>query len=556
MNNENRVADGEAALQAGRWDEARTLFESVLPHQESASVLLGLAEAWWWLGEPKRSVELHERGYVCSRREHDVDRAVWSALWLALTYGADFGNPAAFNGWLNRAERILRDAREPGLEGWVRYVKSHRQSDPTRCCEELEEVLATARAVEDFDLELAALARRGEILVSMSRVDEGMASIDEAMAGTFGGERNRFLTVVFTACSMIAACEIAADVERATHWCRIADRFIQQFGCPFLRARCRTGYGGLLISTGRWDEAENALEAAIGVARSTFPPLHVDALARLADLRLNQGRREEAAQLLDGIADEAACLVPVVRLHLACGEYDLAAARLTRQLETMDVRSLRRAPLLELLVEACLAGNSRDAALGAAERLDALARASGQQVVRACAARARARLSTGTEVATCLERALSALCAVNLPFDKARTRLRLAEVLRDDQPALAAVEARQALDAFEQLGAGGEADAAAAVLRSLGSGTRAGPRTVGPLTRRERQVLELVEHGLSNPEIAERLVISRKTAAHHVSSMLSKLGLRTRAQAAAYAMRTRTRSTEDGPADPAERDRG
>lgn len=61
------------------------------------------------------------------------------------------------------------------------------------------------------------------------------------------------------------------------------------------------------------------------------------------------------------------------------------------------------------------------------------------------------------------------------------------------------------------------------------------PTALDVLSRREREALSLLAKGLSNPAIAQRLCITPKTAEHHVSSILSKLGLRNRAEAAAFA---------------------
>ena len=74
------------------------------------------------------------------------------------------------------------------------------------------------------------------------------------------------------------------------------------------------------------------------------------------------------------------------------------------------------------------------------------------------------------------------------------------------------------------------------------------PPTPDPLTEREVEVLRLVAQGRSNQDIARMLVVSEATVRTHVSSILSKLHLASRTQAALYALREGLASLDDPPA--------
>ena len=82
-----------------------------------------------------------------------------------------------------------------------------------------------------------------------------------------------------------------------------------------------------------------------------------------------------------------------------------------------------------------------------------------------------------------------------------------------------------------------DGDAVEAVLGAAGHRVRRRRERPGGLTARELEVLELLVRGLSNKEIAERLVISRKTAGSHVEHIYSKIGVSNRAQASLFAMK-------------------
>jgi DNA-binding CsgD family transcriptional regulator len=73
--------------------------------------------------------------------------------------------------------------------------------------------------------------------------------------------------------------------------------------------------------------------------------------------------------------------------------------------------------------------------------------------------------------------------------------------------------------------------------RETNDAVRRGPNALGGLTTRELEILALLGEGLSNREIAARLFITQKTVEHHVGHVLTKLDLKRRGEAAAFAVR-------------------
>ncbi|MET1084092.1 MAG: LuxR C-terminal-related transcriptional regulator [Burkholderiales bacterium] len=535
------VRDGWTALAVSDWGVARSCFEKAADFGESAEMLDGLGRALHFQREYSRAIDVTERSFGAYVREGRVVEAADRARWLAFLYGTINGNMAVAGGWMGRAAALLEDAEECAAHGWLVLDRAPFTDDPEERHVLAVTALAIARRFRDSDLEFDALSLLGESHVASGHVEEGMQLLDQAMTAVSAGEVAGVVAVGDIYCHLLSACEMARDVARAEEWMAVAGSF--GAWSDFVSPVCRTHYGGILIATGRWPEAEEHLLMAVRAFETGYRGMAGWPLGKLADLRLRQGRFEEARRLAEGHESHPDARRVMAGVAIGQGESELGEELLSLCLDGATAADPRCAPVLEMLVQVRLARDDIPAATEALQRLEHLADTSGEDLAAAfaalCAGRVRAAEGDRTALVH-LEAALREFRRLQLPLEAARAQRELAEALVENAPAAAVVEARRALQTFERIGATADADAASALLRRLGASGRAFPKHFGELTKRETEVLELLADGCSNEEIARRLVISRRTAEHHVAHILSKLGLRNRAEAAAYASRTRS----------------
>jgi tetratricopeptide (TPR) repeat protein len=383
------VEVGREALGRGAWEEARSAFEralypgdrdaatrsfrAVLDLEGSAEILSGLAEALWWLGEIREALDCWERAYSGFRQRPDPAEAAIAAIQLSLLYDANLGNHAAAAGWMARAARLVDEYTLEPLRGWVLIARAIDADDPGQHEAWARQAHQLGQASGDRDLELCGLTQIGVALIDQGRIAEGVAFHDEAMAGALAGE-GRLDTVVFTTCEMMISYSRCAQYQRMTQWIRAADRFVERYGCPYLNASCRTHYGEVLFATGDWARAEEELRAALRLSENSLPAVQARALARLAELRLAQGRVEEAERLMAGFEDHEVSAPVYARIHLLQDRFAQGATTARRWLEVIGEDRLESAPLLELLGEAEI----------------------GQALIEAAAARGRALAEIGS----------------------------------------------------------------------------------------------------------------------------------------------------------------
>jgi DNA-binding CsgD family transcriptional regulator len=554
MSASEHLAAGSAAMAKGEWATARDEFQSAWSEKESADALDGLGRALWWLNDPSGSLELRARAFALFRRERREAEATAVAIWLARQHRTLYRRTEPADGWLARARSLLPGLPDSGrsLSGWLLLAESEIGPPRPDAADTAGLAVAIGREWADRDLEIAALSRRGACRVSGGMVTPGLDDLNEAMAAATSGEGSDVQYVGEALCTLLEVAGSVGDAGMVEPWAGLLAGYRSSYAfgplLPFetasvtelISAFCTGCCGGVYLVTGRLDAAETQLEhAATELITTGLRPRCLHPIADLIELRVLQGRLQEAEATLSGFDDDVDCAAAAAALDLALGRPARAVNRLQAALDQLRETPVPTLPLLVRLVDGALGVGDVARAESACHRIEELASTT-RTILHAAFrdhALGKVALAAGESEATRLLRsACLGFAKAGAPLQAGRARIAMARSLVDSDRGLAVAEARSALHVFDRMGATAEANRAAAFLRELGVKGRTGPRDARVLSRRELEVLRLVAEGLSNAEIATRLFISTKTAGNHVSNILTKLGLRSRTEAAAFAL--------------------
>jgi DNA-binding NarL/FixJ family response regulator len=550
VDTDSLLAEAEAAGARGDWQTARALYADLVEcaAAPAGSLLLAWSQALKYTGAFSEALQAIERAYRAFVDAGDRIGAIRCTTQVA-GLRVMFGDRAGADAWLRRGWQHLEEVGPCPERGYhaLAYVGCDIQS-ADRLNEQAELALTVAREFNDRALELRASADKGLALVSRGNVDEGFLLLDEVMVGIVAGEIPDEQMRGVTLCALLTACERSSDYGRAEHWGQTIESTPALRDMGILVTHCHLAFGAMDVMRGRFANAEARLKQAIAAHATTR--YHVAASrARLAELWIHQGRYTEAAELLRGYEDEFEASQALAHLYVANGEHARAAAALRTYTRGLGTDCMRLAPALAQLVELNLHCDDVGAASAAGRQLMGLEETCSSNEIRAMARLASGRIAIHkleyTAAIEDLETALMLLMHRDRPWLSAQVRLDLGRALSGSgDGAGALVELQAAKATFQRLGIVPDLEACeAAIQRLRGNNSEAVANEGRPrllrsefekLSRRESEVARLVAEGLTNREIAARLVLSVRTVETHVDRIMGKLDFHTRSQLTAW----------------------
>jgi DNA-binding CsgD family transcriptional regulator len=527
---------GRDAIHRRAWADAFT----ALSHADQTRPLAPddlelLATSAYLTGLDREFLNVLERAHHAHLAADNPARAARAAFWLALTFLLR-GEHGAASGWLSRADRLLSSS-ECVERGYVLLPRAELSLAEGRS-EAAHDAASNAATVGSRfgDADLIACARHieGRALLHQGQIKAGLVLLDEAMIAVLAGELSPIMTGLIY-CSVIEACQQVFALSRAQEWTSALSRWCeQQPQMVAFNGTCLIYRAELLQVHGAWPsamaEARRACERSHKAHRNA-PGAAFYQQGEIHRLRGNFTAAEEAYHSASRHGYEPQPGLALLRI--AQGRTDAAYVSIQRALHSATDR-LARARLLVAYIEVMLAAGDVKNAGRACQELEDIAAAIDTDALRAMAAHWRGAVDLRTGDATAalvsLRRAFTAWQLVEAPYAAARVRVLVGLACRAVGDAeSAALEFSAARSVFRKLGAAPDL-AQLDVVEHDGTSL---PRH--RLTMRECQVLRLIAAGNTNRAIARELSLSERTIDRHVSNILTKLDVPSRAAATAYA---------------------
>ncbi len=539
------------SLRLGSTYQARHLAEIGLTEAEDDLELLALATQACWLTGQHDDAAAHGDRWLRLAREHDDVSEEAAALSMRMRTAREAGalaDMARFTDALVEAIDRLPDD-EQRARAMAAVAQSYMLRDQVEATYEwADKARALAEAHDLDDVRLAAMVEKGSaLMLDFDAVDEGRqlleAAADEAE------RRGEHVLAARALNNLIWHARQWSDIDQVR---RLIDRMhteaeaagfemLSRIDEPVAQATLASVEGDLDGAIAHLDEGMAAYASSL----APWPEQRWLAPFR-AGLALEAGDLDGAtrfAKLAYPLSERTAPGVTGLEFHLACRRGDRAEAR--RQLvayrEAVEAVGVADAAQVHDLLTAALA-----AGLTPDEMRPIVDMAGGyvghrlppehawRRLLDAQVAEAEGRTAEAAEyyeaAAGSLGLAPEVLAGHRGTAHVGAARTLVAEGRLDEARAHA-----EAAAPFLSRWRGWRVDELVAVQRRLGLG----PTPSGPdaLTPREREVAALLAEGLSNSQLAERLYISPRTAAVHVSNILSKLGMSSRTEVAAWAVR-------------------
>ncbi len=470
---------------------------------------------------------IRERAYRTLIDAGDRPAAAEAALWLGIQKMV-IGEVAEGGGWVARAARLVaEDGTDSMAAGFLKVAGAFEAAgvgDLEEAARTAGECVEAARRHGSEQYTALSLHQQGLFLLKAGRTDAGLACLDEAMLGVASGECSAMVEGIIY-CGVIEGCWSVYELGRAQEWTSAMSRWVAaQPDLANFTGECKVRRAELKQFNGSWPEALDELDSVGSAEPDAW------AVGRAAVVRGNLdrlcGRFDSAEEHLRHASTFGEDPQPgLALLRLARGSVQAAAAMVRRSLaETLP--TLKRVQVLAAATEILLKVGEPDAAAAAADELREVATINRSPVLVAVAQHAQASVDLArgapAEALPLLRAALGTWVRMRAPYEEARTRVLLAEACR-------ALGDRESADR--------EWDSARAIFERLGAMPDLAGLTGSDdlLSARELEVLRLVATGATNRTIAEQLVLSERTVDRHVSNILGKLGVSSRAAATAYA---------------------